>query len=78
MDATTWNKCEFGCVRQDSDGNWWILNSRRRGWSSFGYLFPSLDDLERGKHVRVLRDVSMQDETGTYFEFEKNMDHWSA
>ena len=36
----------FGPVtlRPASDGKWWAMNHREKGWSSFGYPFPFLGD----------------------------------
>lgn len=34
-----------GCLRQDSDGRWWILNEQQSGWKSHGYMSPTLPQL---------------------------------
>lgn len=72
-EAIVWQLDQYGCVRQDENGYWWSLNKRRQGWSSFGYRYSSIEELEQREHSRVLLDAPQTDRWGTFYQTEKNM-----
>lgn len=42
-----------GCVRFTSTGELWLLGSREKGFTSFGFRFGSWDELFRRYNVRI-------------------------